>query len=796
MLFHQFRFAVRSLFKNKFFTLLNVLGLTIGIASAILLFIWVQNEWTFDQYHRQAKQLYRATLHWQGGNDLVNIGALPLALCEEAPKKIPAIEGLYSLRPAFGRPLIHVDNQKIFEVNDLAYISDNWFEGFDYEILEGDVQTFQDLPNRIALTKDRALQFFGTSNAIGKTLTIDSTIYSVHLILENNPANSSLHYTLLLPQLALWPTNSTYEQHYRAGNYNFFSFVKFSNPSDATMIEEQLGYLLTELEGGEDPKSCRLTPLPQIRFVKGLPDDYIPHQSKSVVSIFAVIGLLLLATAMANYINLSTALFGRKAKNLEINRIIGANFRTIFRQVILETFLINVSALIFAVVVVHFTLPWLANFVDIPLSFDVTNFSLWLALVTIAVGGTIISGFYPAFITSKYIQPNSTPVEQLSKSGRGLRYGLVTAQFVITIVVFISAGVIYQQLHYIYQKDVGYERSEVININPHLFRGDIRSNIDRFLKFGEELKRLPGISAITVAEAPLTEITNHNRGGFSWEGMPADYQPFVAQLAADAYLPQVFDLEMAAGRWFSKDLSDDLNHVIVNEAAINNLGIEEPVLGKRISYRRSTGQIIGIVKNFHFANFHEAIEPLIIWNNNGRAARILAKIEGQDMQRIISEASTLFETMVPGVVFNYEYLDESFKSLHLSDQKMGTLMLIFAIILIVIASLGLFGLAVFTAERRIKEISIRKILGATIPQIVGMLTGQLLKPLVGAILIAIPIGYYLMNRWLQEFAYHIEMPWWVFLIAIVATVGIVMVVVGSQTIKTAQIDPVHSLRKE
>ena len=790
------KIAFRSLAKNKLFTSINVLGLTVGMAATLLIYIWVQNEWTFDGYHQDSDRIHRIICHWNGAGEVINIDAIPIRLKVAAEEKISEIEEFYILKPAFDQPLIKPGNGKVLVEKEMAYVNEAWLEAFDYKVLEGSVASFNADKYSMAITTDQAQRYFGDQQAIGQTVELYGKPFTVRLLLENNPSNSSFQFKTLLPMAATWNDQAAYEQDFNSGNYNYVAFFKGPENMDEARVASQLSDLLNEAEE-ESQNSCSLIALKEMRFNQTILSDYFKHQDKSTVYIFAIIGLILLLTAGLNYVNLSTALISKRVKEIGVKKVIGAGFKHIFAQVITETLLISLFAFSLAIGLVQLLLPALGNFVEIPLLLDLTKPTIWVTLIGVIVVSVLIAGIYPALLSAGFQPMQLLQTRQSAQKGVSLRKVLVVTQFTAVIIVLISTLVIYQQLQFIQQKDVGYDRTQVIKMRPNLFRsGDFRKNFDQFVLYSKELEKLPEFKAVTTTDNAVSDINNRNSGSLNWEGKPEDQSVNVAQLRANASLLSVFDLKMTKGRWFDQELSTDQNNIILNEEAVKRFNIPEPVIGRKASFQRREGTIIGVVKNFNFASLHEAIEPLVIWHNDNRGNTILAKLESSKPQIALNKAQAKFEEMLPDVQFDYSFIDENFRQMHENEAKMGSLFQLFAGLLGFISCLGLLGLTVFSAELRVKEIGVRKVLGASVANIVSLLTKDFLKLVLLALLLAVPIAWYLSDAWLQNFAFRTAMPWWVFMLAGFMALGLAFLTVSVQSLRAALANPVDSLRNE
>ncbi|MEM9847829.1 MAG: ABC transporter permease [Bacteroidota bacterium] len=796
MLRTHIKLAFRSLRKNSLFTFINILGLTIGMAASILIYIWVQNEWSFDAYYEKSDQLNRVFCHWDGGGERIYIDAIPIRLRDKAMESIPEIEAFHLLRPNYRRPYISTAQGNRIEERKQAYISENWFETFDYEPIAGSVAAFKQDKYSVALTRDAAKKYFGNEPAIGQILIMDSTNYTVQAVFENLPSNSSFYYDMYLPLAAYWKDQAAYEQDYRRGNYDFIAFAETAAQIDRENLAEQLAAILNETSRNGN-NGCSVVPISDMRFNQRLKNDYFDHQSKATVYIFAIIGLIMLLIAGLNYINLATALMSKNVQDIGVKKVIGANFRHIFAQVMSETTLMSFIAFGLALVVVWITLPWLSDFMDTNFYLDLSNSSIWLILGLAVVLSIAIAGIYPAVISAGAKPIQLLRNKQTQTKGISLRNVLVITQFAASMMVLISTLAIYQQLQYVQQKDVGYDREKVVYINPRLWQGPgSSSNFTKFIAYKESLEKLAGLEAAVLTDVSLASINNRNGGALDWEGKPEGLSPNVHQMRANEDFLEVFDLQMQDGRWFSDTRKSDTSNIIVNESAVKTFGIPEPVVGREASYHGGKGRIIGVVKDFNFRSLHQAVTPLVIYSAEGGGNKIMARINSNQPQEVMAQAKTLFKDFLPNVEFEYSFIEDDFIAMHEADNKVSTLFQLFAALLIFVSCLGLLGLAVFAAERRVKEIGVRKVLGASVVSIIALLSKDFLKLLIAALVIASPIAYYFMQNWLANFAYRIELQWWIFALAGFTAIITALLTVSFQSVRAALADPVESLRSE
>ncbi|MEM8526908.1 MAG: ABC transporter permease [Bacteroidota bacterium] len=796
MLRTHIKLAFRSLRKNRLFTLINILGLTIGMSATILVYIWVQNEWTFDNFYEKSNRLQRVYCSWNGGGEQIYINSIPIRLRDQAEQTIPEIERFHLLRPNYRRPYFQTEEGTILEERRQAFVTKDWFETFDYQVVEGSIEGFKQEKYSAILTETAAKKYFGNTSALGQILSSDSSSYVVQAVVEDQPSNSSFYHQVYLPLETSWKDQAAYEVDYESGNYNFIAFAE----TDKRVNQEKLATQLTNLLNAQDEDSnneVHTAPIGEMRFNKELRGDYFPHQNKATVYIFAIIGFIMLLIAGLNYVNLSTAIMSKNVQNIGVKKVIGANFRHLFSQVMSETTLISLIAFGLSLLVVKLTLPSLSSFMDMEFELSLADSSIWLLLGGVILLSILLAGVYPALMSA-----GAKPIQLLrSKNtqakGTSLRNILVTTQFVASIVVLISTFAIYQQLQYVQNKDVGYDRSKVVYINPRLWRGEGSwPNFEKFLAFKKELAKISGFESVTSTSVSLAEITDQNSGSLQWEGKPEDLVPNVYQMRANEDLLNIFNLQMADGRWFSDARKADQKNIIINESAVKAFGIPEPVIGRRSKFQGREGQIVGVVKDFNFGSLHQSVSPLVIWSADGRGHKILARISNNDVKEAMAQATVLFKDFLPNIEFEYTFIEDDFLAMHEADNRVGQLFLIFAALLIFVSCLGLLGLAVFAAERRVKEIGVRKVLGASVANIVALLSKDFLKLVLIALVVASPIAYYFMQNWLDNFAYHIQLQWWIFIVAGIVAIAVALFTVSIQSVKAALVNPVESLRNE
>lgn len=788
------KFAIRNLLKNKIFSAVNLIGLTIGMVASMLIFIWAQNEWSFDRFYKNTENIYRVICHWEGQGEHLNISRIPIRLRDLANEAIPEIEDFFIMHPGSDNPLISTSTGEVFEEKDLAYISNNWLIEFGYTVLRGSINNFQSNKFSVALTEERAKKFFGDADPIGKTVEIYSKNYTIALVLKNNPINSSFQQKVFVPLESYWPHRVSYEKEIKSSNYKFVAFFRTFQEADPKKIEAKFTELMSQVDQNK-PTSCSIIPLKNMRFNEQLKSDVFNHQSKSTVSIFVLIGIIILLVALLNYINLSTAIINKRVKQIGIKKIIGASFKSIFFQIFAEATIISGLSFLFAILAAYFLLPFLASYTGQTLQLNFTNKYLWYIFSLMLLVSILLATVYPALLIARTKPIQLINNERTPSKGISLRRILVTSQFTAVIVVLISTTVIYQQLRFIQSKEVGYDRSQVLSLKLKYNAGDdYRKNLDQFQLLKKEIEQMTEFESIAITDGNVADISNRNSGSLYWEGKPKDQSVIVAQLKANEELITVFDLEIKRGRWFEPNNTNDRNNIIINETAIETFNIPKPVLGRKSSFQGREGQIIGVVKDFIFADLHQNIEPLVIWHNQGRGHTLLAKIHSNKTHLALTQLKKSFKRFFPNKPFEYSFLDDTFQQMHQADTKAIALLYVFTIIITFISCLGLLGLTVFEATRRKKEVAIRKVLGASLANITTNLSKHYFMMVSLAFLIAIPIALYFVQKWLHGFAFRVDLSLWTFIIPGITALVISIITMSFQSIKAAIANPVDALR--
>jgi putative ABC transport system permease protein len=782
--------AWRSLRRHSSGSLLNIFGLSAGMTSAVLVFLWVQNERSFDGYHADAGRIYRITTHLSKLNWTWETS--PLALAQPIRTEIPEVENLTVMQPAFG-PVFHLGTG-LFTEKSCAYVDGAWFNVFHYDFLEGSAAEFYRHPFSLILTRTTAKKYFGNQNAVGRTIHVDTLDYRVAAVVKDNPINSSFQFNVLMPLDAYLANPENRKNELQRGNFNYLSFLKLRPAADPIKVGAKITGILNE-GAKEKTDFMSLIPLKDMHFETDLTYNAwaTEHENPGIVYIFTVLGVFLLVIACINYVNLTTARASLRAKEVGVRKIVGAARKSLFTQFIVESLVISAISLLITILFVFLAMPLFRELTGRNFTAPFSSPTIWNILGLTLLAATVLNGIYPGLLLSSFRPLNvlrGTAV--LRFKDVYLRKGLVVLQFTFSIILIIGTSVIQRQLYHIQNTNPGYNRSQVFwfympwETLPHV------------ASVKQELRSRSDVSGVTVAGyGSVVKIVSSNSGSADWDGHDKTFNPTVFRLVADEDYAKVLQLQMAQGSWFNAPYPADQHHFILNETAVNLFtNLRKPVIGQRFSFDGDTGRIIGVVKDFHFASLHEKINPLVIYDRADSRTTVYVKTRPRQAATALAEARAIWQRYVPGKPFDYTFLDDEFNALYRTDQKVSALILVFSIIAIFISCLGLFGLAAFTAQRRIREIGIRKVLGATISNIIVLLSWEFLRLVLIAVLIAIPIAWWSMHRWLEDFAYHIPLGAWVFTLAGAIAIGIALLTVGSQSVKAASANPAKNLRTD
>ena len=785
--------AFRSLLKNKGFTFINVFGLALGLAMCLLIVFYVFDELSYDKYNTKYDRIYRVNtdLKYNGGLSSFATTAKPVAA--GLAREFPEVENSARLAKALnirfkkGNEIIRED-----EDGTTFYCDPGIFRIFTWPMLYGNPQTALIAPNSIVITASEAKKYFNRINVIGQTLFLatDSSIHKITGVIRDMPSQSHFRANFLM-QMSQVPGDNW------NGIGGIYTYILLKPATDPKRLEAKLdGFLSRHLEqvpgfkfkGFEKSGNylrINLIPLKDIHLHSNRQWEMAANGNIQYIYIFSAIALFILLLACINFMNLSTARSANRAREVGVRKVLGSSRKYLIAQFLSESVMVTLAATVIAVIAAWALLPLFNQISGKHLSITAQTFT-WLlpSLLIIIIVVGVLAGSYPAFFLSAF-QPITVLKGKLSAGFKGgaLRGGLVVLQFSISIFLIIGTLVICNQLKFIQNKDLGYNRNQVLIVKNMTAIDD-----PRILK--REIKQLPG-----VVDATLTSFLPTNNDKFN--SMVQDDKGkdlFTALWPVDEdYLPTM-EITLVKGRNFSREFKTDSSAVIINQAAAKLFGYADNPLNKTLSGKKY--HIIGIVKDFNFGSLRDNIGPMVLHMADDWHADLSIRVSSYNLPGLLTRINNTWKTLAPNEHFEYSFMDDDFNALYGNEQRMGKLFIIFATLAIIIACLGLFGLAAYAAEQRNREISIRKVLGASVSGLVTMLSKDFIKLIFISILIASPLAWLVMQKWLQGYAYREPIRWWFFVVTALGALTIAFVTISFQSIKAAMANPVDSLKNE
>jgi putative ABC transport system permease protein len=804
---NYFKIAFRNLWRNKGFSAINIFGLAIGLAVCLLITLFVVDELSYDKYNLNADRIYRVHSDFKVNGSVFNDSESPAPMAATLTKEYPQIERATRLRSG-GDILVKKGNETITEPHSF-FADSNVFDVFTVPFIAGDPKTALVQPHSIVISEYIARKYFNSTNVIGKTLHLDNTDdYKITGVIKNMPHQSHIHFNIL-KAMSGWPQSRSTEWT----NVNFLTYVlarkgvtqsnidsylkqatkKYAEPELKTYIHSSVA----ELEEKGDHFKFVTLPLTKIHLYSIVTNEVEPSGNVQYVYIFIIIAVFILLIACINFMNLSTARSAGRAREVGVRKVLGSNRGTLIYQFLTESTLTSFIALIIALLIAVLLLPYFNQLSGKQITLDLLA-TVWLApclfAVTIIIG--LMAGLYPAFFMSAF-QPIEVLKGKLASGFKGslLRNCLVVFQFSTVIMLIVGTLVIYNQLSFIRNKKLGYNREQVLIIK------NTASLYLHAKSFKEDVLKISGVQSGTMTSF-LPTGTNNNTEVYGKDAAnsPGQSAGLSTWYVDEDYIPTL-GMQMAQGRNFSKENLTDSTAVIINETAANMLGFRN-ALNKKLFRGIGNGQlalnVIGVVKDFNSGSLRSKIEPLILRLGANRGSMEF-RINTKNIPALISQIAALYHSAdanMAGQPFSYSFMDDDFNHVYESEQNTGKIFMSFAFFAILIACLGLFGLVTYAAEQRTKEIGIRKVLGASVANIVGMLSNDFLKLVAIAGVIAFPISSYAMNSWLQGFAFRTSISWWVFAAAALLAVVITIATVSFRAIKAALMNPVKSLKTE
>ena len=790
MLKNYIKIAFRNLWKNKAFSLINIMGLALGLACSLLIMLWVNDEYKVDAFHKNGAQLYSVFERQYRDGRVDAFHGTPGVLADELKRVLPEVQ--FATNYAWHELSTFEANNKVIKENG-NHAGQDFFKIFTYPLLQGNTATALQTPLDITISKKMAEEFFGSpARAIGKTIRYQNRKdLKVTAVFDNVPKNSTAQFDYILNWQTFLEGNGWAKDWTNNGPP---TYIVLRKGTDAKAFEKKVARFLDNYNKEQTPHSY-------IRLgIQRYGDIYLHSNfDKSgqlsggriqYVKLFSIVAIFILLIACIDFMNLTTARSVKRAKEIGIRKVVGAVRFALIRQFIGEALLIVSIAIVISLLIVLFVLPKFDQLTGKDIQLPLSNTTFWLSIAGLLLLTGFLSGSYPALYLSSF-----KPVRVLkgslkfSSNATWFRKGLVVFQFILSIILIIGTIVVSKQVNYIQSYNLGYDRENLIYIP---LEGDLTPKYGLFKTMS---MKLPGIRDMSRITDIPTKIEN-GTGGVQWDGKDPNSDINFTQSAVGYDFTKTMRLNLAEGRDFSKDFATDSVGYLINESALKIIGYKDPV-GKPLTFWQKKGTIIGVLKDFHFNSLHTEINPLVLrLGENIEWGAALVRTEPGKTKEALASLEKICKELNPKFPFTYQFSDEEYQKLYKSEQVVSQLANYFAFLGIFISCLGLFGLVIFTAEQKTKEFGIRKVLGASAASLFNLLSKEFLLLVIVALIIASPLAWLAMNSWLQDYVYRIHISWWMFVIAGLLAILVALITVSFQAIKAAMANPVKSLRSE
>lgn len=798
MLKSSFKFAWRSIVKHKTYSILNIFGLTIAISSFYLLFLYSTNELSFDQFHENSDRIYRVISKLKDGTLETAMSGQPWG---------PNLVSDHTEFEAYTRTSFYFDNfpiqkgEEIVFEDKLLFVDSTFFEVFDFPIIEGSSRTVLDQPTDVVLTESMAAKYFDGQPAIGETIRVNFngsfTNYLVSGIVKDPPVNSHLQFHMIFSKQAeyqLYPQNDPNNWRRHTG-FTYVILAKGLSKSQAEALFPDF-FLKHAGEYFLERYVPSLQPITDIHLHSDLFGEIAPNGNINYVKVAIFLSIFILLIGCVNYVNLNTALSVNRAKEVGTRKVMGAFRAQLTLQFLVESIVVVMCAIILVVIVLQILLPYLNEITGKSLAFNFFQDGALLIVLGLIVG--LLSGIYPALILSGF-KPSEVLKGKFQHSGKGLilRRSLIVFQFTLSLVLFVGTGIIYDQTEFIQQKDLGFDNEGVVILSG-ITTDQVNDKIELIRHNLQVNPSILGISATSSYPSQSGLATRYRPQGF----VGSDEElPTIHTIYTDHEFIEAVGLQLLDGRNFEKSIATDSASFVINESAAKLFGWKNPI-GQRLAgflpgnNEALNGKVIGVVKDFHFESLHKDIKPLIIRMEPSRYYNILIKFQSNKFSEVLALIEAEWESNFPEQAFNYLILKENFNQLHQSDFQLQQIITAGAVLAVVIACLGLFGLATFLTQQKVKEIGIRKVLGANRLRLLFLLNKEFTFPIVIAMVIGTPLSFYLMNQWLDDFAYRVSFNFWLIPIAGLIILLIAWLTVSYKALEVTKINPVNALRQD
>jgi len=788
MIYNYIKSFIRFLRRHKAYSINNILGLSIGMAAAVLIYLWILDEVSFDRHHENYNDIYRIVSTWDNADGEFHISATAPPLAPKFEESFPEIIETARFFPPISKMLLSHGEKKFYE-KEIAFADEEFFSIFTYPFVYGSGNDpFPDIYSAV-ISEEIARKYFGDENPVGKSISLeDETILTISGVIENVPVNAQLQFDILLHFDIL---EVMYDVEWDWESNSVFAYALLSEEVDHPALKAKIDTLTKELYS-HGTYEFLLQPLSDVHLRSSFEIDVYGHSEPTdqYIRIFMLIAIFILLISVINYVNLSTARSTIRAREVGVRKVFGARRAQLIRQFMGESFFLCLLSYLIAMLLVEAALPSFNAFTGKEVNVDYSDVRFLFGVIAILVFTGILSGSYPAFLLSSYI-PVRTLKGDIKSGPVSFRRVLVILQFSIAILMIICTGMVYRQLTYIQNRNLGINTEQVIYFT---FMDNL---VEKFQLFKGELNKYPGVKGVTYSQS-LPTYTSNGTYGISWEGKQEEDNLFVIvnQVEQD-YIP-TFGIELVEGRNFSSDFPADSGNYILNETAIQMMQIDDPI-GKGFKLWGTVGTIIGVMKDYNFKSLHKEIDPICLYNfrsGDKLYGYIFIKLEGSDVRNTINNIERIWNKQFPAFPLEYSFVEEEYADLYLSESRMRSLFALFAALSIFLSCLGLYGLSSFMVEKRTKEIGIRKALGARSWQIVTLFSWDAMKWVLISNLIAWPIAWLYMKQWLNDFAYKASISPWIFVLSGFLVLLISVITLSFQAQKAAKINPATTIKRE
>ena len=788
MLKNYLKIALRNLQRQKGYSILNITGLSVGLACSFFILLWVQDEVSYDRFHTEGDRLHRVMRNYYTSEQTFTWASMPMPVAQVLEDEYPEVE--HAILISWSQQMLLSRGDQTFRESG-HYVGPAFFEAFSFPFIQGNPATALGDPGNIVISESLAQKYFGpdwqtSGSVLGQTITVDQQRdLKVTGVFEDVPSTSTLQFDFMMP-VEIFISENDWLEHW--GNSTLRVFVQLQEGADASALNGKIKNIINDHHENASV-DLFLQPVADMHLYDDFEAGQLVGGRIEYVRTFSIVALFIVLIACINFMNLATARSSQRAREIGVRKAVGATRPALIRQFIGESVLMALLALVLALGLVALLLPAFNELTDKSIALLQLDPTFWLLFLGIALVTGLLAGSYPALYLASFnviAVLRGTAVRR--PGGRGVRKGLVVFQFAMSILLIVGTMTVYAQMEYIRTKNLGLDRENLVSV---ALEGPAAEQAETF---EQVLEKEAGIASVTrSSQNPLS--VGQSTSDPAWEGKDPDSEVLFNIINTGYDFVETMKMELASGRDFSRAHATDSVNYLVNERAAAVMGMTDPV-GQRLTFWGQEGEIVGVVKDFHIASLYDEIEPTVIRFDPERAQLIYVRTEAGHTPEAIANLEKVYKTFNPGYPFEYRFLDEQFEQTYQAEAVMGKLANYFAVLAVFIACLGLFGLAAFTAEQRTKEIGIRKVLGAPIATLVLLLSREFTVLVLVAFLITAPVSYFLMNGWLDKFAYHTSLGVGIFALAGVAALAIAWLTVSYQSIRTALANPVDALRTE